>query len=103
MSEKQDSTDYDARRSWASNFRKFRWLNVVIPVLTPVALVSIFLFGFWVLAVAAFLSAGFAWFDLGKTASTPSKRKGWRIFAVVLVIAGVYFVLLELFPNILLG
>ena len=95
----EDSTDFDPRRGWAKNFRKFRWLNVVIPVLTPVALVSIFIFGFWVLAFAALVSAAFSWFDLGKNARGQGKRIAWRVFAVALSIAGIYFVILELNPE----
>lgn len=99
--ENKDTNDYNVTQGWASNFRKYRWINLVLPVLTPFGLISLFLFGFWTLAVVGYITAAFCWFDLAKTAKTERKRKAWKVFTGVLLLMATYFVAISVNPALL--
>jgi hypothetical protein len=95
----QESNDWTPRKGWAQNYRKFRWLNLVVPILTPMGLVCIFLFGYITFAVISLVVAAFSWFDLAKSAKVPWKRSAWRGFALALVLVAVYMMVLYFNPQ----
>jgi hypothetical protein len=92
--------DWNPRQGWASNFRKYRWFNLVMPILTPMGLISIFLFGFVALGVVAFIVALFCWFDLAKSAKVPARKKAWQAFSIALVPVGIYLILMQFIPAL---
>ena len=85
---------------WARNFRKYRWFNLVMPILTPMGLISIFLFGFVALGVTAFIVALFCWFDLARSAKNPNRKLAWQSFSIALVPIGIYLILMQFFPAL---
>jgi H+/Cl- antiporter ClcA len=95
----QDTNDWKPRQGWASNFRKYRWFNLVVPVLTPMGLISIFLFGYITFAAISLIVAAFAWFDLAKSAKLAWRRTAWKVFAVALVLFAGYMVFLYINPQ----
>lgn len=99
MSER-DTNDWKPRQGWASNFKKYRWFNVIMPILTPMGLIAIFLFGFIAIGVTAFIVAAFCWFDLAKSAKTPGRRNAWKTFSIVLIPVGLYLILMQFIPAL---
>ena len=95
-----DTTDWKPGQGWRQNFRKFRWFNLVIPVLTPLGLISIFLFGYLTFAVVAIVVAAFAWFDLGTNAPSKNRRVAWRVFATLMLLLSAYMVFLNFNPQL---
>jgi hypothetical protein len=71
-----------------------------MPILTPMGLISIFLFGFVALGITAFIASLFCWFDLAKTAKTLPRKKAWQVFAIALVPVGTYLVLMQFIPGL---
>lgn len=70
-----------------------------MPILAPMGLVCIFLFGYITFAVISLVVAAFSWFDLAKSAKVPWKRSAWRGFAVALVLVAVYMMVLYFNPQ----
>ena len=99
MVERDKSEPYDPNVGWAKNFKNYRWLNVILPVLSPLALLGIFLAGYLTFGLAALVLAVFAWFDYARTAKSASKKWLWRIIAVVAAPWGVYMCLLQFVPG----
>ena len=96
----QDTNDWKPRQGWASNFRKYRWFNLVLPVLTPMGLIAIFLFGFAALGVTALVVSAFSWFDLARSAKSSARRTAWQVFSLALVPLGLYLILLQFIPAL---
>ena len=96
----QDTNDWKPKQGWASNFKKYRWFNVVMPILTPMGLISIFLFGFVALGVTAFVVAAFCWFDLAKSAKSELRQRAWKAFSIALVPVGIYLFLMQFIPEL---
>ena len=99
MAERNKSEPYDPNVGWAKNFKNYRWLNVILPVLSPLALLGIFLAGYLTFGLAALVLAVFAWFDYARTAKSATKQWLWRIIAVVAAPWGVYMCLLQFVPG----
>lgn len=95
-----DQDEWSPRKGWARNYRKYRWFNAIMPILTPMGLISIFLFGFVALGITAFIASLFCWFDLAKTAKTPTRKKAWQAFSIALLPVGTYLILMQFFPAL---
>ncbi len=100
MAETDKSEPYDPNVGWAKNFKNYRWLNVILPVLSPLALLGIFLAGYLTFGVAALALAGFAWFDYSPKAKSPAKMWAWRVVAIAAAPWGVYMCLLQFIPGL---
>ena len=100
MPDKEDKSEpYDPNVGWAKNFKNYRWLNAILPVLGPLALLGIFLVGYLTFGLAALALAVFAWFDYATNAKTEVKRWLWRLVAIVAAPWGVYMTLLQFVPS----
>ena len=95
----KDSTEWEARQGWVQNFRKFRFLNLILPLLTPIALVSIFLFGYFTFGAIAIFVALLAWFEYSIKAKKPSTAVAWRAAAVLLTPWGLWMLVLQFVPS----
>jgi hypothetical protein len=95
----QDTNDWKPRQGWANNVRKFRWFNLVVPVLTPMGLVSIFLFGYITFAVIALVVAAFGWFDFARSSKIAWRRTAWKVASVALVPFAGYMIFLFINPQ----
>lgn len=99
MTERDKSEPFDPNVGWAKNFKNYRWLNVILPVLSPLALLGIFLAGYLTFGLGAIVLAVFAWFDYSRTAKTNTKQWLWRIIAVISAPWGIYMCLLQFVPG----
>lgn len=100
MDYKDGSKDWDPNVGWAQNFKKFRWVNAVLPALAPMGMVGIFFFGYATFGFAALILAGFLWFDIAK-----NSKKIWvpipaRIIAILATVFGFYMLALQFFPAL---
>jgi hypothetical protein len=93
------SEPFDPNDGWAKNYRTFRWQNAILPALSPLALLGIFLVGYLTFGLGALTFAGFAWFDYAKNAKSAAKAWTWRILALIAAPWGIYMSLLQFIPS----
>ena len=97
MSDK--SEPFDPNVGWAKNFRKYRWVNAILPALAPFGMVGVFFAGYFTFGVVALVLAAFAWFDYQVKAKTVFKRWLWRIVAIAAAPWGIYMCVLQFLPH----
>ena len=100
MDNKDGSKDWDPNVGWAQNFRKFRWVNALLPALAPMGMVGIFFFGFGTFGLASLILATFLWFDIAK-----NSKKIWvpisaRLIAILATVFGFYMLALQFIPAL---
>ena len=95
-----ENKDWDPRVGWAQNFKKFRWVNAVLPALGPMGMIGVFFFGYGTFGLAAIILAAFGWFDYAKHTRKKFGPILWRIVAVVAGVWGVYMLALQFVPSL---
>lgn len=91
--------DWDPNTGWSKNFRKFRWLNIVVPILAPVGMISVFLIGYLSFGIAALVLATMAWFEYRKTSRKKYGPIFWTLVAPVAAVWGVWMIVLQFVPQ----
>lgn len=96
MSNSNDKSEpFDPNVGWAKNFRKFRWINAILPALGPFGMVGVFFAGYFTFGLAALVLAAFAWFDYRPKAKSDFRRWVWMLTAFAAAPWGVYMICLQ--------
>ena len=96
----QENKDWDPRLGWAQNFKKFRYINAILPALGPMAMVGVFFFGYGTFGLLAIILAVFSWFDYAKHTKKKFGPVLWRIVALTAAPWGVYMLVLQFVPSL---
>ena len=98
MSE-EDNKDWDPRLGWAQNFKKFRYINAILPALGPMAMIGVFFFGYGTFGLLGIGLAIFGWFDYAKHTKKKYGPILWRIVALAAAPWGIYMLVLQFVPS----
>jgi hypothetical protein len=95
-----DKPEWDPNVGWAQNFRKFRWVYAILPAITPMAFIAVFLAGYATFGLAAIILSIFAWFDYRKHTKKKNGALLWSLVAVVSGVWGIYMLVLQFVPAL---